>query len=78
MGAYISPQISVGDLILVAGLLANVIYNWAFINNTLVMLKKEIDDLKRGRNLIMGDDSSWPLSVRRCFGMVEKRHPHDR
>lgn len=35
---------------------------------------RRLEDLRRGRGLILGQDSDWPDAVRRCFGFG--RGPH--
>lgn len=64
----LSTQISFGDIFVILGLLGSVIYNYAVYSFTLREIRRDIDDLKRGRGYIMGPTSDWPDLVRRCFG----------
>lgn len=32
------------------------------------VLEKSVEELRRGRGLILDGDSNWPDAVRRCFG----------
>lgn len=65
-----TTNISIGDLIVVVFSLGSVIYNYANYGARIKNCETDIHDLKRGRGLIMGAQSDWPLAVRRCFGMV--------
>lgn len=67
----LSDQVSFGDLIVAGGLVGSVIYNYSIVSTTLRALRTQVEDLRRGRGLIMGENSDWPLAVRRCFGMVD-------
>lgn len=70
-----STQISLGDLIMIGGLVIGVVANYFGIVRRIDGLdgrqsaaETQIDDLRRGRGLILGETSDWPDTVRRCFG----------
>ncbi len=72
---HFSQQISVGDIFIAGGIIASVVWNYFSIHRRLDRLddrqtttETRIDDLRRGRGLILGEQSDWPDAVRRCFG----------
>lgn len=79
-----STQITLGDVIAIAVIAAGVVTNYYGIVRRLDGLdsrqtstEKNIEDLRRGRGLILGEAGDWPLAVRRCFGFING-HPTPR
>ena len=68
-------EISIGDIsVIVIGLLSLAGYFFG-IKYRLDALSTTVEDVRRGRGLILGPNSDWPAAVRRCFGMTI---PHER
>lgn len=67
--------VSIGDIILAVGMVASVVFNYAVNSFMIKQLMRDINDIRRGRGLIMGPNSDWPPQVRRCFGYGENVNP---
>lgn len=64
----ISPQITVGDLAVICGMLLTAAAHYWAVFFKLKNVDTKVEELRRGRGLILGDGSDWPDAVRRCFG----------
>lgn len=70
-----SNHVTIGDIVVAGGIAGSLIWNYFGIHRKLDSLdsrqattETKIEDLRRGRGLIMGETSDWPNAVRRCFG----------
>lgn len=67
----ISPTISVGDIAVVVGMAVAATGNYFAIANKIKATDWKVEELRRGRGLIL---DHWPPMVRRCFG-YDGQHP---
>lgn len=72
-----SYNVTIGDVCVIGGIVASVAWNYFGIHRKLDALESRqtstenrVEDLRRGRGLILGETSDWPHAVRRCFGMT--------
>lgn len=75
MAVEFSQNINLGEILLGAGLVGSAVWNYFTTIRRIDALEQrqdgsdsKIEDLRRGRGLILGQDSDWPDAVRRCFG----------
>ena len=70
MGLEFSNHVTLGDVVVILGIVAAVFANYFGMRARINELAKTVDELRRGRGLILGPNSDWPDAVRRCFGFV--------
>lgn len=70
-----SNHVSIGDVCVIAGVVGSVAWNYFglhrkidHLDNRQSTTEKTLEELRRGRGLILGETSDWPNAVRRCFG----------
>jgi hypothetical protein len=68
-----TPSISLDSIVTLAGFAGAIFAQHLLMKSDIKQNKKDIDDLRRGRGLILGTNSDWPDAVRRCFGFGQKR-----
>lgn len=66
---------TIGDIVAIAAMIGTVTFNYFSIVRRVdsiisrhSSLSTSVEDLRRGRGLILGPESDWPPMVRRCFG----------
>jgi len=66
-------DISIGDLAVICGMLVAAAAHYFGIKNRIDNVLNTVEELKRGRGLVMGATSDWPIAVRRCFGFIHDK-----
>lgn len=62
------PTVSYDSIIVVLGFAGTFVAQWFFLRWEVKELRRDVEDVRRGRGLVMGQNSDWPDAVRRCFG----------
>lgn len=62
------PTISYDSIIVVLGFAGTFVAQWFFLRWEVKELRRDVEDVRRGRGLVMGKNSDWPDAVRKCFG----------
>ena len=68
------PTLTIDSIVVVVGFAGTLAGQWFFLRADVKALRHDIENLRRGRGLIMGATSDWPDAVRRCFGFGRGQH----